>query len=599
MDFRNKKQPTSKLHNAHNINGLDEKAENPTLRIAVLGGKGTGKSSFISRLTVNLVPEVHYPTLKQNNWLLQFVPEKSRISKCLLDEHWHERMGHDIHNVNLVDGCIYPSPNLSQHLLLSKNLFQNATNDFIRFRQNYVTTSLGSTSLSAQTSSSSMKGNSLGNNKYSNTLPESVYAELNILKDKQENIYYKYVTGKVALAENNAAKHNYYLYQYDNSDSTNAYNSNHEFAFEVDDDDDDDDGNFYADGDKIRVTEKDLVELKKTSTHPLSSISTEDEKFTQRNNSNNTLSAIQSQGNPTFYVAGHDTLTVLKTIKEQNQMKLPLMYKPPAISPMLIDIIDTPPFDPEMVVPFLEVSLFRNIGSDYLHNLAKDPRRPVSTRSMLTASGANELNGNVDCYILMYSCYPETIEPPQYDDLEDSINGKGLTGKPKTRRPSSTNENDDQIMLLENIRESIEEAWEEFYNYKQNWEEGQEGDVYSVMYNLKKLWSSKPKKTTRSSSTTAKNSENGKNSNSKPPKKKKFRSFDDPLAPPPFIIVATHTACELTSPVLLQRGKDLATEWGCSFVAIDNYVDYNVEEALSLAIREVVERKKLNKSKTK
>ncbi|KAL6942002.1 hypothetical protein ACO0QE_003166 [Hanseniaspora vineae] len=590
MDFRSKKQPTSKLHNVQKINGLDEKVENPTIRIAVLGGKGTGKSSFISRLTVNLVPEVHYPTLKQNNWLLQFVPEKSRISRCLLDEHWHERMGHDIHNVNLVDGCIYPSPNLSQHLLLSKNLFQNATNDFIRFRQNYVTASSGSNSLSAQTSSSSVKASSSNNNKYINTLPESAYTELNVLKDKQENIYYKYVTGKVALAENNAAKHNYYLYQYDNSDSTNAYNSSHDFE------DDDDEDNLYADGDKIRVTEKDLLELKKISTLPLSSISTEDETLTQRNNSNNTLSAIPSQGNPTFSVAGHDTLTVLKTIKEQNQMKLPLMYKPPAISPMLIDIIDTPPFDPEMVVPFLEVSLFRNIGSDYLHNLAKDPRRPVSTRSMLTASGANELNGNVDCYILMYSCYPETIEPPQYDDLEDSIGAHGSTVSANTKKSSTSNENDDQIMLLENIRESIEEAWEEFHTYKQNWEEGQEGDVYSVMYNLKKLWSSKPKKTRRSSSTT---SEKGQNTNNKPLKKKKFRSFDDPLAPPPFIIVATHTACELTSPVLLQRGKDLATEWGCSFVAIDNYVDYNVEEALSLAIREVVEKKKLNKSKMK
>jgi len=52
----------------------------------------------------------------------------------------------------------------------------------------------------------------------------------------------------------------------------------------------------------------------------------------------------------------------------------------------------------------------------------------------------------------------------------------------------------------------------------------------------------------------------------------------------------------LTSPVLLQKGKDLATEWGCSFVAVDNYVDYNVEEALCVSIREVVERRRLKES---
>ena len=42
-------------------------------------------------------------------------------------------------------------------------------------------------------------------------------------------------------------------------------------------------------------------------------------------------------------------------------------------------------------------------------------------------------------------------------------------------------------------------------------------------------------------------------------------------------------------------GKDQAMQWNCGFVALDSAEDYNVDEAMSLMVREIVEKERLTK----
>ena len=70
------------------------------------------------------------------------------------------------------------------------------------------------------------------------------------------------------------------------------------------------------------------------------------------------------------------------------------------VGPILVELIDTPSFNPQQVVPFLEASLYTNLDKEILGNLANEPRKPVSTNPLLVASGASELNGNINGYFL-------------------------------------------------------------------------------------------------------------------------------------------------------------------------------------------------------
>lgn len=255
-------------------------------------------------------------------------------------------------------------------------------------------------------------------------------------------------------------------------------------------------------------------------------------------------------------------------------------YKEPIISPIQIELIDTPPFKPHLVVPFLEVSLYRNLDKEDLHNLANEPRRPVSTNPLLVASGASELDGNVDGYIFTYCAVP-SLNPPSYDE--------SLT-------PTSSNEEepivtsykeDDSLVILELMRGAIYDAWKEYRNYEKKRKKGQEGDVYSLIHGIKQLWKIKSHEEEQR----------------KLDELRKISShLDDldidpssPESPPPIVIMCTHAKHDGASPMLIEEGKKLANEWKASFVLVDNEVGYNLEEALALMIREIVERQRLQK----
>lgn len=436
-------------------------SEQRPIRVAVLGGDSTGKTSFVSRLTLNIVHEVHYPTRDQTNWLFDFIPH-SPIARAILDAEPHERLAVRTPGSQVLEP-IFSSPSVTDHILLSPLVFQSFTDDFTHVR-------------------SQSKARTL-----SYIRPDS--------KRKKPH-----------------------LYRYSNNNSGKDGDAN--------------DKGIYLRGPKF-----------------------------------------------------HD---------RTNDDELPMNYIPPVYSPISIDIIDTPGFKPEMVVPFLEVSLFANLDKSILRGLADEPRQPVSTTSLLVASGASELNGKIDGYVFVYSAIPELshfIEPPLYDSKDEISPGEKEPSTPTTEASSKTNFSwsnytklkDGGYSLLDVIRDCVLDAWAEFRDYQRRWEMGQEDDVYSLFYTLKHMWKNEKERNNklqelRSYKTTVNSIETDPSS---------------PDSPPPCLIICTHAHDSLASPLLIDRGRQLATQWKCGFVALDNLEDYNVDVALSMLIREIAEKEKL------
>lgn len=241
-------------------------------------------------------------------------------------------------------------------------------------------------------------------------------------------------------------------------------------------------------------------------------------------------------------------------------------YIPPQITPILVELIDTPAFDPLRVVPFLELSLDSNLSAKILHRRANEPRLAVSTNALLVASGTNELDGNIDAYFLTYSAVPSQ-NPPSYHETD-----------------SNTMRNTLQVFdLVENIKDALHEAWREYIAFKRR----RQAKVsrLSLKLAITKIWqTSDDEHDGDAEDTSVQDSE----------------SHDIPTDPadpdnlPPLWILCTHSEHPFASPNLVQQGRQLATNWKCGFVAVDNAHD-NVQILLAASIREIVERKRLQK----
>ncbi|CAR24259.1 uncharacterized protein KLTH0F11462g [Lachancea thermotolerans CBS 6340] len=442
-------------------------------KLAVLGGCGTGKSSLVSRLTVDMVHEVHYPTRKQNNWLFTFEPENV-LAKTIMDEQPHKRR---LLQSGKSDRSFFKSPQITPHILLSPVLFQAFAQEWTEAK----------------------------------ALARQPTPKLESRVSTASNRFYTYQD----LPENGGS----------------------------------------LDQSKTTLTNSD-TNILRTQLHADMSAS-------------------------------------------KDLCPVPSGYKPPNIKPVTVDVVDTPGFKPDMVVPFLEVSMFRNLDKDVLKGLANEPRRPVSTTSLLVASGASELNGKINGYIFVYSAVPELNKgalPPGYDSTCQEKPASNPTQDPDssslrsvTSSSSATSaigrEVDGGLSLLTTIRNCILDAWSEFRDYQDRWSQGKEGDVYSLMYSFKQMW---------------------KNQNARNEKLKQLRSFhtkpnaltwdaSSPDSPPPCIIICTHVLDQLASPLLIERGKELAIQWGCTFVGVDTVDDYNVDVALGLILREAAERENIIK----
>ncbi|KAK6465688.1 hypothetical protein DFJ63DRAFT_28418 [Scheffersomyces coipomensis] len=271
-------------------------------------------------------------------------------------------------------------------------------------------------------------------------------------------------------------------------------------------------------------------------------------------------------------------------------------YIPPNITPILVELIDTPPFDPQLVVPFLEASLYIKLDKEILHNLANEPRKPVSTNPLLVASGASELNGNIDGYYFVYSAVP-SHDPPSYEEITSTnSNSSGGSGNSIRSVPSH---HDSEIPVLEELpgdktfnllsimKGALDEAWREYYTFKRRWNQGKEQDIFSIKTALKNLWQDK-NLTEMETMRKELRKDIKLIDNSKDP--------SDPECPPPIWIICTHINSPFASPKLIENGQKIAKFWKCGFVGIDNTND-NIDEALALIIREIMERKKLQKGK--
>lgn len=438
------------------------------IRLAVLGGELTGKTSLISRLTVNIVHEVHYPTRQQTNWLFDFLPHTA-FAKALLDSQAHERILLRTQGSQAPEP-FFSSPRLCPTVVLSPLLFQAFLDDYNQVKTQYK-------------------------NRSTNHIKQ-------VDLKNRDNPFYKFL----APPENDPEEMN---------PLNTATNSD--------------------------------VNILRSSKQGSSLV-------------NSSLDA---------------------------DLKLPANYVPPEYTPIPVDIIDTPGFNPEMVVPFLEVSLFTRLDRRVLHGLADEPRVPVSTTSMLVASGASELNAKVDGYIFVYSGVPESnndISPPDYNDVPNSDSENELQStKSGDFWSANSKRTDGGFSLLEVIRNCIMEAWTEFGNYKKRWDEGKEGDVYSLAYTFKSMWNTEKQRRAKLAELRNYNS------------KLKSINLDpsSPDSPPPCLIVCTHAHDPMCSPNLIEMGETLAAQWKCGFVTVDSMDDYNVDVALSLIIREVVEKNKL------
>lgn len=244
----------------------------------------------------------------------------------------------------------------------------------------------------------------------------------------------------------------------------------------------------------------------------------------------------------------------------------------PNVSPILMELIDTPAFNPTQTVPFLEASLYVKLDKDVLHNLANEPRRPVSTNPLLVASGASELNGSVDGYFFCYSAVPSALPPP-YEGVDEPQGGAVSDGE------------ETSYSLLPVMKAALDDAWQEYYTYKTRWQQGKETDVFSFKTALKGMLMEDARRPPPQGNTSS------------APLQLLDISTDpsDPSCPPPIWIICTNRDLPLASPRLIQEGKQLSRKWKCGFIALD--VKHDVEESLALMVRELVERKKLRKSK--
>lgn len=269
-------------------------------------------------------------------------------------------------------------------------------------------------------------------------------------------------------------------------------------------------------------------------------------------------------------------------------------YIPPQTTPVLVELIDTPSFNPQQVVPFLEASIYHKLDKDILRNLANEPRKPVSTNPLLVASGASELNGNIDGYFFVYSAVP-SYNPPSYEEtidpirIESSSSAGSATSIDAEIPVLDTLPGDETFKLLSIMKGALDEAWKEYNSFKKRWNLGKEHDIFSFKNAMKSIWKDKNIHDV---------------ANLREQLSKEVHLYDnsvdpaDPDCPPPIWIICTHTKSQLASPKLILNGKKVSKFWKCGFVAIDNE-DNNVDEVLALMLREIVERKKLQKGKKK
>lgn len=125
---------------------------------------------------------------------------------------------------------------------------------------------------------------------------------------------------------------------------------------------------------------------------------------------------------------------------------------------------------------------------------------------------------------------------------------------------------DNTFSLLPVIKGALEDAWQEYNEYIRKKNAEKEQDLFSFKVALRNLLKEP-------------------SSNNSDKKGVETKDYS-----PPIWILCTHKDSNLASPKLIEQGKQLAREWNCGFLAMDNLED-NIDILLTLMIRDIIERK--------
>jgi hypothetical protein len=208
-------------------------------------------------------------------------------------------------------------------------------------------------------------------------------------------------------------------------------------------------------------------------------------------------------------------------------------YHAPIATPILVEMVDTPGItsNADGLIPFLERSLDSRLTKDVLSNLANGYNTAFRSRviPLITGSGISDLNGQMDCYLLVYSAIDSTT-----------------------------------LAVVESLYEAIVDAWREWSAYKTGWAKGGEHDALSMSTSIKHLWKQQQLEKGKGEITVQ-------------------------LDRPPIVVVCTH-AEKSGSAAGVEQGKILAARWGCAFVkacCAGEAGDWTgAEEAIAVAVRE-------------
>ncbi|ODV61599.1 uncharacterized protein ASCRUDRAFT_75589 [Ascoidea rubescens DSM 1968] len=560
--------------NLHQIKNYD----NP-LRFALLGSNNVGKSTFTIKVSNPFnFREVYYPTLNNNSILFNFKPSLIK-SKFILNE-------------NLSDNDL----NILKDLVLKNKLVKNQNFD-LKLSKN-ILNSISKNSIISNINKDKNKNKSKNKKIFSifkelkSKLNDNPYYDCHFINNINSNnasiedninIKYKDLLSILGIKDDRSLsvfeENNKLLFFSLASNPLLSSNIRRITNFTQND---------YCNGLSSVVSNRTLTQFNSNLTATPSLLSSSSSSIYSEFSANSNLD-LNSDKNLACIGEYNNNFNVIDDNSNNN-------HNPPEISPIFVELIDTPGFQPVNIIPFLELSLNTRLSENQLGNLIDGSMRTnITQQSLIIGSGLGELNGKIDGYILMYSCVPHlnNDEPPSYENVVGSESNKGNN--------SDKNDMANSLKALGVIRDTIVEAWIEFLVYQEKTNKIVEGDIFSLSYTLKQLWKNEQleehEKKMSKKLHSKYDAENLRNSPSE------FEKLKDRIIRnyflPPIMIICSNIENKKMSPVLVEEGKKIAKDWNCSFITIDSSIGYGVEEALSLMIRDSIENKKLKRGNKK
>ncbi|ODQ81365.1 hypothetical protein BABINDRAFT_160717 [Babjeviella inositovora NRRL Y-12698] len=252
------------------------------------------------------------------------------------------------------------------------------------------------------------------------------------------------------------------------------------------------------------------------------------------------------------------------------------------VTESLVEVIDNPGYKASFTIPFLCASTNFKMTDEEMRQYHETTRKQTGY-PLLVALGFDEMNADVEAYILVYNTVPYSTNtaPPGYEDGSSESEGEPQGyGTPSPGRPPN-------LDTLRNIRNSLFDAWACYYDFenkrKLRVDVQSQGENGSVLKSMKHLWGKESK--------TAPSQGPGLTQVNSNPR----------LQMPPVILVANSVDHELSSPLLLRLGEDLAKEWNCPLVKMRHSKDptpgYEDAQKILRVVLDEIDRAKFSPKK--